>query len=136
MCCWGKRATRPSGAAEGIAPNVPRFTTPREPGDSRAKRCPTPFPSYPFPVPAAASERSERSVNPACYTQVIRVISIRSGWCRSARTIKTPFGATPQRNHDLLFRHCHDLRKGLNGAEQQGAVRCAIVEPECSLDCR
>ena len=25
----------------------------------------TPFPSYPFPVPAAASERSERSINPA-----------------------------------------------------------------------
>ena len=50
-----------------MASNVPRFTTPREPGDSRAERCPTPFPSFPFPQPAAASERSERSVNPACY---------------------------------------------------------------------
>ena len=50
-----------------MSDNVPRFTTPREPGASRAKRCPTPFPSYPFPLPAAASGRRPRSVNPACY---------------------------------------------------------------------
>jgi len=48
--------------AERLSDNVPRFTTPQEPGVSRAKRCPTPFPSYLLPVPAAASERSERSV--------------------------------------------------------------------------
>jgi hypothetical protein len=61
----------------GMSSNVPRFTTPRKPGDSRAKRCPTPFPSYPFHVPAAASERSERSVNPACYLMQIALVAQR-----------------------------------------------------------
>jgi hypothetical protein len=32
----------------GLASNVWRFTTPREHGDSRAKRCPPPFPAIPF----------------------------------------------------------------------------------------
>ena len=76
-----------------LSDNVPRFTTPREPGASRAKRCPTPFPSYPFPQPAAASERSERSVNPACYLmQVPRLLS-RAADSRPSVRDACPLGA-------------------------------------------
>ena len=129
--------------------NVRRLTTPREPGDSRAERCPPPFTVFFLSPPAVASGRMAAGINPVLAAgpqavglswRGVRAFEVfHSGfspgkgdvchvWFLSGQSARDSHGLPPRRPHMRIKRGGESVRVGIKRALPMTVARLWFLD--------